>query len=322
MKILITGVAGFIGFSTSQILLKNQNLNIVGIDNFSSYSGNDIKKLRIKLLKKNKNFLFKKIDINSREKIKRIVLKHKFDIIIHLAAEVGVRYSIEKPEKYIKTNIQGFFNIINSFKFHRPTKFMFASSSSVYGDSRFFPLHEKQILNPKNIYALTKKNNEEIAKIYSKKYRTTFIGLRFFTVYGEFGRPDMFFYKMLYNAFNNKVLYLNNSGNHYRDFTYIKDVVNILKKLVFLNFKKNFEVFNICSSKPIFLKRFVHIAKKYIKNINIVNVPPHPADVYKTHGSNKKLIKFIKKIKFTNLDKAIKDSIKSYKKYKIYQQKN
>ena len=322
MKILITGAAGFIGYSLSNELLKNKSNFLIGIDNLSTYSGKDIKKLRLKLLKKKRNFKFLKIDIKKRNQINNLIKKNSFDIIIHLAAEVGVRYSIIRPDKYIDSNIIGFFNLIESLKFNEPKKLLFASSSSVYGDSKTFPLKESQNLYPINVYALSKKNNEEIAKIYSKRYKTKFIGLRFFTVFGELGRPDMFFFKMLNSDFNNKLLYLNNSGNHYRDFTYINDVVNILKRLVFLKLKKNFEVFNVCSSKPIFLKRFIQIVKKYIKNINIINVPPHPADVYKTHGSNKRLIKFIKKVKFTNLDIAIRNSIKSYKKYKIYRQKN
>ena len=296
MKILITGVAGFIGYSLSNELLKNKNNSLIGIDNFSKYSGKDIKKLRLKLLKKNKNFRFFKIDIKKKNEIKDLIKKNSFDIIIHLAAEVGVRYSIIRPDKYIDANIFGFFNLIESLKFNQPKKLLFASSSSVYGDSKIFPLKESQNLDPKNVYALSKKNNEEIAKIYSKKYNTKFIGLRFFTVYGELGRPDMFFFKLLYNAFKNKKLYLNNSGNHFRDFTYIKDVTRILQKLISTKLHSNYEIFNICSSRPIFLRNFVNISEKYLKKIKIENVPAHPADVYKTHGSNKKLLKVLKKL--------------------------
>jgi len=241
---------------------------------------------------------------------------------VHLAAEVGVRYSIIRPDKYVDANINGFFNIIDSLKHNPPKKFLFASSSSVYGDSKVFPLKENLNLEPINMYALSKKNNEEVAKIYSKKYKTKFIGLRFFTVFGELGRPDMFFFKMILTVFKNRKLYLNNSGNHYRDFTYIKDVVIILRKLISLKVKNKYEILNICSSRPVFLKNFIKISEKYQKKINIVNVPLHPADVYKTHGSNTKLLKLIKKMKFTNLDTAIKNTIESYKKYKIYNQKN
>ena len=322
MKILITGAAGFIGHSLARILIKNKKNNIIGIDNFSTYSGKDIKRLRIKILKKNKNFKFKKLDILNKKKIDLLFKKNNFDIVVHLAAEVGVRYSIIRPDKYVEANINGFFNIIDSLKHNPPEKFLFASSSSVYGDSKVFPLKENLNLEPINMYALSKKNNEEVAKIYSKKYKTKFIGLRFFTVFGELGRPDMFFFKMILSVFKNGKLYLNNSGNHYRDFTYIKDVVIILRKLISLNVKNKYEILNICSSRPVFLKNFIKTSEKYLKKINIVNVSLHPADVYKTHGSNTKLMKLIKKIKFTNLDTAIKNTIESYKKYKIHKQKN
>ena len=322
MKILITGVAGFIGHSLAIDYLKNENNTIIGIDNFSTYSGKEIKDLRIKLLKKYKNFKLINIDIKNKKKIELLFEKNNFDIVVHLAAEVGVRYSIIRPDKYVDANINGFFNIIDSLKHNPPKKFLFASSSSVYGDSKVFPLKENLNLEPINMYALSKKNNEEVAKIYSKKYKTKFIGLRFFTVFGELGRPDMFFFKMILTVFKNRKLYLNNSGNHYRDFTYIKDVVIILRKLISLKVKNKYEILNICSSRPVFLKNFIKISEKYLKKINIVNVPLHPADVYKTHGSNTKLLKLIKKMKFTNLDTAIKNTIESYKKYKIYNQKN
>ena len=322
MKILITGVAGFIWHSLAIDFLKNKNNTIVGIDNFSTYSGKEIKYLRIKLLKKYKNFRLINIDIKNKKKFELFFKKNNFDIVVHLAAEVGVRYSIIRPDKYVDANINGFFNIIDSLKHNPPKKFLFASSSSVYGDTKVFPLKENLNLEPINMYALSKKNNEEVAKIYSKKYKTKFIGLRFFTVFGERGRPDMFFFKMILSVFKNGKLYLNNSGNHYRDFTYIKDVVIILRKLISLKVKNKYEILNICSSRPVFLKNFIKISEKYLKKINIVNVPLHPADVYKTHGSNSKLLKLIKKMKFTNLDTAIKNTIVSYKKYKIYNQKN
>ena len=322
MRILITGVAGFIGYSLANEMLKNKKNIVFGIDNFSKYSGRDIKKLRVNILKKFINFRFQRIDINYVSKIENFFKKNYFDIVIHLAAEVGVRYSIMRPDKYIKTNINGFFNIVECLKYNEPKKFLFASSSSVYGDCKSFPLKETQNLYPKNVYALSKKNNEEIANIYSKKYKTKFIGLRFLTVFGELGRPDMFFFKLLLAAFKNKKLSVNNFGNHYRDFTYIKDVINILKKLLSVKLTKKYQVLNICSSRPIYLKKFIRISERFSKKIDILNVPAHPADVYKTHGSNKKLLGLIKNIKFTKLENAIKKSVISYKKNKIFNQKN
>jgi len=322
MKILITGVAGFIGYSLANELLKKKKNVVLGIDNFSKYSGRDIKKLRINILKKSSNFRFRKININYINKIENLFKKNYFDIVVHLAAEVGVRYSIIRPEKYVETNIKGFFNVIECLKYNEPKKFLFASSSSVYGDCKSFPLKETQNLYPKNIYALSKKNNEEIANIYSKKYKTKFIGLRFFTIFGELGRPDMFFFKLLLAAFKNKKLSVNNFGNHYRDFTYIKDVIKILTKLLSVKLSKKFQVLNICSSKPIYLKEFIRISERFSKKINILNVPAHPADVYKTHGSNKNLLRLIKNIRFTKLENAIKNSVISYKKNRIFNQRN
>lgn len=318
MKILITGSAGFIGSNLVEKLCQNKKNKIFGIDNFSEYSGKKLKKIRLRFISKNKNFYFKKIDINDKKKLDSFLSKIKFDIIIHLAAEVGVRYSEVNPSAYIKTNINGFFNLLDSLRLSKPKKIIYASSSSVYGDSKKFPLKENQKLKPKNIYALSKINNEEIAEFFYNKYNVQIIGLRFFTVFGEMGRPDMFFFKLLNAAFNKKLFFLNNSGNHYRDFTYVKDVVLILEKLIFLkkNLKNN--IYNVCVSRPVFLVKMLNIIKKFIPTINLKNAPVDHADVFKTHGDNKKIMKILGKLKVTNLDIAIQNTINWYKKNKIY----
>ena len=157
-----------------------------------------------------------------------------------MAAQAGVRYSLIKPTEYVDNNVLGFYNIISAANKYKVKRIIYASSSSVYGDSVIFPLSEKQKIKPKNIYALSKKINEEMADVFSEQFKIYFVGLRFFTVYGEWGRPDMFMMKYLESSFNSsKKFYLNNFGNHIRDFTYIDDVCEIIKRLILSKNKKN-----------------------------------------------------------------------------------
>jgi len=233
MKILITGCSGFIGFHLCQkILQTKKNFKIVGVDNLNDYYSVPYKKKRLSFLKKNKNFTFHKIDISNYKKIKKIFSKNKFDFVINLAAQAGVRYSITNPKEYIDSNISGFFNIAELCRIYSVQKIYYASSSSVYGEKKKFPLIENEKLNPKNIYSLSKKNNEEIAEIYSNYYNLQFIGFRFFTIYGEWGRPDMLILRYMLDYLNKKTFYLNNYGDHYRDFTYVEDLVRAIRLLI------------------------------------------------------------------------------------------
>ena len=195
MKFLITGVAGFIGYSTAYRLLKDGH-SIDGIDNMDNYYSINYKKKRLKNLYTFKNFKYYYVDISDQKEINTFLKKKKFDYIIHLAAQAGVRYSKINPSKYIKTNMLGFFNILEASKNKKVKKILYASSSSVYGENNKFPLNEKETLSPKSIYAITKQNNEQMADYYSREYKKNIIGLRFFTIYGEWGRPDMFLFKL------------------------------------------------------------------------------------------------------------------------------
>ena len=314
MNILVTGAVGFIGFSLCESLIKKKH-KVFGIDNFDTYYSIEIKKKRLKILKKNKNFYFKRIDITQKSGLFNFFKKKQIDIIIHLAAQAGVRYSLINPKKYVDTNILGFLNIIELAKEKKIKKFIYASSSSVYGENKKFPLSENQSLNPKNIYGLSKQMNEQIASMYSKFFDLKCIGLRFFTIYGEWGRPDMFLFKLFKASQQNKKFYLNNYGNHKRDFTYVKDAVKIVLRLV--NYKiVNNEIFNICSNKPIKILDIIKYFKKK-NNVEVKLIEMHRADVKDTHGDNKKIKKALKRIRFSKFYRCFETTYEWYKRNNI-----
>ena len=312
-NILITGVAGFIGYSLANYLLKSKKNKIYGIDNLNKYYSLKLKKKRLEKLK-SKNFKFIRVDISKYKKLEKIFEDVKFDYVYHFAAQPGVRYYISNPEVYVKSNINGFFNLIDISKKKGIRKFIYSSSSSVYGESKQFPLNETSKAKPNNFYGLTKLYNEEIAQNYFKFYKFRSIGLRLFTVYGEWGRPDMFILKFM-KAFKEKQKFqLYNSGDHYRDFTYIDDVIKMILKISTKNLKKN-EVFNICTGRTLYLKNIVKKLRKRKITPKIVNVIKQHGDVYKTHGTNKRILKLVGKIKFTNFDIALNRMVKWYINY-------
>ena len=312
MKVFITGCCGFIGFNFANFLAKtNKKIQVVGIDNFSDYYSINYKKKRLKELVKNHNFAFYKIDINQNNKLIKIYKKYNFNYVFHFAAQAGVRYSLINPRSYIENNISGFFNVLNASLNFKVKKFFYASSSSTYGELKTFPLKENYYLRPKNIYGLSKKMNEEMVNVLLQKNKTQCIGLRFFTVYGEWGRPDMFMMKYLNATYNkSKVFYLNNYGNHFRDFTYIKDVNKILKKLIYVKLKHKHLIINICSNKPI---KLTNVIKK-IDDLTL-NKPKirkrslQIADILKTHGDNSLIKKITGIKKFTDVSNGIKNTI-------------
>ena len=314
MRILITGVAGFIGFRWADKLLKKGH-TVYGLDNLNDYYSVKLKNERLKILEDYKLFRFKKLNLNHKKTVDFFKKIKKIDIIYHFAAQAGVRYTYSNPEKYFNDNVISFINLLEIVKVNKNTKFFFASSSSVYGDQKRFPLKENFKLNEKNIYGFSKRINEIMCESYSRIYNIKIIGLRFFTVFGEWGRPDMLIFKYIKSNLDKKIFYLNSNGQHFRDFTYIDDVLNILDNLSSFKFKNNYEVFNICSNKPIKVLNVIKKINKWnnsfkfkVKNSNILK----KIEVTKTHGDNRKILKLFKKFKYTSFDKALNNTIKWY----------
>lgn len=319
MNVLVTGCAGFIGYHLSNKLSDiYPKKKIFGIDNLNNYYDVKLKKDRLNILKNNNNFKFEKIDICNKKKLISFVKKNKIKIIINLAAQAGVRHSITHPEQYYNYNIKGFFNILEICKETKIKHLITASTSSVYGKNNTYPTHESCISdNPESFYAASKKCNEVLGYSYSKIYNIRITNLRFFTVYGPYGRPDMALYKFITNIKKNKSITLFNNGNHERDFTYIDDVVYSIIKIINHPFgKEKYNIINISGSRTTKLKEFVKIIEK---KLNIVAKKKYTkmqmGDVYKNYADNSMLKKIIGKYKFTNIEKGIEEFILWYNNY-------
>ncbi len=318
MSILITGAAGFIGYHLSKKIL-NKNTEVIGIDNINNYYDINLKKNRINELKKNKKFLFYKIDICEYKKLNDIVKKNNIKYIIHLAAQAGVRYSLKDPRTYFKSNLEGFFNVLEISRHNNIKHLIYASTSSVYGDSKKFPLSEiNRTDKPLSFYAATKKSNEVMAHSYSYIYKLPCTGVRFFTVYGPFGRPDMALFKFTKNILNNQPIELYNKGKHFRDFTYIDDIVDGIYSLIKKQSKKNipYEIFNIGNGTP---KKLLDYLKHIENNLNKISktkkLPLQVGDIVKTHSNINKLKKYTSYKPKTNINIGISKFIEWYKEY-------
>lgn len=318
MKILITGCAGFIGFHLSQKILKNK-YTVFGIDNINSYYDVNIKKKRLQLLKQHKKFNFRKYDILDKKKVNNFVKKNKIKIIIHLAAQAGVRYSIKNPQDYFKSNIEGFFNILEISRENKIGHLIFASTSSVYGNNNNFPL--KEIYNtdkPLTFYAASKKTNETMAYSYSNIYSLPSTALRFFTVYGPFGRPDMALFKFTDNIIKNKKVDLYNKGKHLRDFTYVDDIVEGIISIIKKPSKDKipFNIFNIGNGKSKKLNTYLETIEKNLnKKAKVKKLPLQTGDVIKTHSDISKLNKYSGYKSKIDINTGIKYFIKWYLNY-------
>jgi UDP-glucuronate 4-epimerase len=331
MKILITGSSGFIGFHLSKFLLEKGN-TIHGIDSMNNYYDVSLKKARLKILLKHKKFSFSKTNLENNKKIENIFKKFKPKVVIHLAAQAGVRYSIDKPRVYLKSNIDGTFNVIESSHKIGVKHLIMASSSSVYGANKKIPFKEIDKTETQlSIYASTKKANESMAHSYSNIWNIPITMLRFFTVYGPWGRPDMALFKFTKGIIENKKIDIYNYGKMYRDFTYIDDIVNgislLVKKPPSLKHKKKykndslssvapFRVLNIGNTKKVYLLNFIKEIEKELGKKAIRNYMPLQKGDVKQTLSNTSLLKSITKYNpKTNYKTGIKNFLKWYQEY-------
>ena len=331
--ILVTGSAGFIGFHLSKKLIK-ENFKVIGLDNINDYYDVSLKYARLNELgitkskaniynkiciskKYRNNFSFIKLNIEDRTNLPLFFKNNKIDIVCHLAAQAGVRYSIKNPEVYIDSNIVGFQNIIECCRNFKMPKLVFASSSSVYGNNEIVPYNEEQnVDNPISLYAATKKSNELIAHTYSHLYNIQTIGLRFFTVYGPWGRPDMAPFLFMDAILHNKQINVFNNGELSRDFTYIDDIINGVYLTIINTIPYKNKIYNIGNGSPVNLLDFISILEDSIGIKSIKNfVGMQKGDVYKTWADTKSLQNDFGYVSSVSLKKGISIFTDWYKKY-------
>ena len=311
MNILITGSAGFIGYHLAIKLLKNK-YKIIGLDNLNSYYSKDLKKYRVAKLKKKKNFSFEKIDLNNKIALNRLFKKYKPKIVFHLASQPGIMYSYKNPKSYVLNNVDATKNLMQIANKNKIKKFYFTSSSSVYGNKKRFPIKEYHSLKPLNTYAKTKKKCEIILQKFFKNSNVDLKIFRPFTVYGTFARPDMIFVTYLKKVYKKEKFYLYNNGEYTRDFTYVEDVCEILKRFIKIG-KIRGNIINICSSKPIKIKKILPIIDLYnLKRSRVENKPLRKGEMIKTYGNNNLLRKYVKFKKFTSIRVGVKKTVKWY----------
>ena len=334
MKILVTGAAGFIGYHLVKTLIED-NHDVIGLDNINDYYCTNLKFDRLTDLGINKvsakdflslsnsnlfkNYKFIRMNLEDRENLPKLFKVQKFDVVCNLAAQAGVRYSIENPETYIDSNIVGFLNILECCRNHNIKKLVYASSSSVYGDNEKIPFEETDNTDkPISLYAASKKSNELIAHSYSHLFKLNTIGLRFFTVYGSWGRPDMAYYLFANAIVNDSPIKVYNNGDLSRDFTHIKDIVIGVKSALLSDSstKKLYELYNIGNNKPVVLTKFIETIEKYLDKKSIKKMlPMQDGDVKITWASISKIKKDYNFQNNISLDKGIEEFINWFKVY-------
>lgn len=331
-KLLVTGCAGFIGFHVINTILKqNLDMEIVGVDNLNDYYDINLKKARLGIIKKYDNFTFLQGDISDKDFINGVIKENKVSIILNLAAQAGVRYSITNPDAYIQSNILGFYNILEACRYNKIEHLIYASSSSVYGMNKKVPYSvDDKVDNPVSLYAATKKSNELFAHAYSKLYGIPTTGLRFFTVYGPFGRPDMAYFKFTDKIVNGDKIQVYNNGDLYRDFTYIDDIVHGIMNIIQSEPKRNddnlfYKIYNIGNNSPVKLLDFINILEESLLEAGVIKhraekefLPMQQGDVYQTFADVDELIKDYGFKPETSLETGLREFAKWYKEfYKI-----
>lgn len=324
-KILVTGAAGFIGSFLSKRLLDSGH-TVVGFDNMNDYYDVSLKEARLDILDKYDKFTFVKGDLADKAVVDSLFEKNGFDIAVNLAAQAGVRYSITNPQAYINSNIIGFFNILEVCRHYPVEHLVYASSSSVYGTNKKMPYStDDKVDNPVSLYAATKKSNELMAHAYSKLYKIPSTGLRFFTVYGPMGRPDMAYFGFTNKLVKGEKIQIFNYGDMKRDFTYIDDIVtgivNVMKKAPEeTEDGAPYKVYNIGNNKPENLLYFVETLEKCLMKEGIITkpaekelLPMQPGDVYQTYADVDELIKDFGFKPSTTLEQGLGEFAKWYR---------
>jgi len=330
MKILVTGAAGFIGYHLVQSLLKDDH-EIVGLDNFNSYYDVNLKRARINNIH-HKQFSLIEIDLIDKKSLISIFKKNDFDVVVNLAAQAGVRYSITNPEKYIESNIIGFTNILEACRHNEIANLVYASSSSVYGMNFDVPFDEDHSVDhPVSLYAATKRSNELMAHTYSHLFNLSTTGLRFFTVYGPWGRPDMALFLFTKAILDGEPIQVFNDGKMIRDFTYINDIVSGIKGAIINPSKATdvnnaelkpsissapYRIFNLGNNQPVTLENFINAievstGKKAIKEY----LPMQPGDVQKTFANIDKAGEYLGFAPSTSIEEGVKKFVDWYIKY-------
>ena len=320
MRILVTGAAGFIGFHLCEKLLEDKH-TVLGIDNINNYYDVKLKKDRLKILLRKKNFKFKKIDISDNNFVKKIYpIAKNFKIIIHLAAQAGVRYSVTHPYKYIESNVKAQISILELAKRIKSFEHLiYASSSSIYGSNKKIPFSiNDRVDNPISLYGASKRSGELITQSYSRMFNINCTGLRFFSVYGPWGRPDMAAYIFTKNLFENKPLNLFNFGRMERDFTFIDDIINGITPLIKIKKRKNelHKIYNLGNNKPEPLLKFVSLLETLCKRkAKVIKKRMQAGDVRHTYANIKESKKDLKFKPKTNLKDGLEKFVCWYKDY-------
>jgi UDP-glucuronate 4-epimerase len=314
LKILITGAAGFIGYHLSRSLLE-EGYQILGVDNLNNYYSKNLKFARLELLRSNKYFSFEKVDIANRQSISSIFKKFKPNKVVNLAAQAGVRYSLQNPHAYSNTNILGFINLIELSRQNEVEGFIYASSSSVYGLNKKVPFSEKdQTDKPVSLYGASKKSNELIAIAYNNLYGLKTTGLRYFTVYGPWGRPDMAYFIFTKKILANQTISVFNNGKMSRDFTFIDDIVCGTKSAIKKNY--NCEIFNLGNNTNEKLMDLILLLENELsKKAKINFLPMQSGDVKKTYADIKKSSKKLNFKPKISIYEGIPEFIYWYKDY-------